>query len=460
MRSFLINRDFARLWYGQSVSTVGDYVFDTTLVLWVATVLSRGQRWAPVAVSGIMLCVGAAVLLVGPLAGVFVDRLNRKAVMLHSEIVRAAVAATLAFLASLPTHVIPVWAWLTLIYLIVFVLNAAGQFFSPARFAVLGNVVSGDGDRARAAGIGQATIAAAAIIGPPIAAPLLFTIGVQWALAINAASYVFSYFAIRGVRVADPAEPAGGVSEAAVARGLRAEFTGGLRFFARTRFLVILLSIAVIAQVGTGALNTLDVFFVTQNLHAPARLYGILSTAFGAGAIAGALCAGRVVRRLGARNTTWLGLLASGALVFCYARQAEFVPGLIVIGAIAIPVSMLNTAMAPLLLKATPPEYLGRMAAVFNPVNQLASMLSALVAGWLASSALHNFRATVLGVHIGPVDTIFAAAGIAIFAAGGYALVRLPREEALAGMPATGVPAETATETPGAEAGSLAVGSE
>jgi MFS family permease len=83
LRVNLINRNYARLWSGQAVSTVGDYVFDTTLVLWVGTVLARGRTWAPIAVSGILLAVGLAILLVGPLAGVFVDRWNRKATMMR-----------------------------------------------------------------------------------------------------------------------------------------------------------------------------------------------------------------------------------------------------------------------------------------------------------------------------------------------------------------------------------------
>jgi hypothetical protein len=70
VQRYLINREFARLWYGQAVSTVGDMIFDTTLVLWVATVLAKGKSWAPAAVSGIMLSVGIAVMVVGPLAGV------------------------------------------------------------------------------------------------------------------------------------------------------------------------------------------------------------------------------------------------------------------------------------------------------------------------------------------------------------------------------------------------------
>jgi hypothetical protein len=57
----LINRNYAKLWYGQAVSAIGDTVFGTTLVLWVSQVLARGLSWAPAAVSGILVAAGAAV---------------------------------------------------------------------------------------------------------------------------------------------------------------------------------------------------------------------------------------------------------------------------------------------------------------------------------------------------------------------------------------------------------------
>ena len=59
-----------------------------------------------------------------------------------------------------------------------------------------------------------------------------------------------------------------------------------------------------------------------------------------------------------------------------YALQRSFPAGLIMLAIYAIPIAMLNTAVAPLLLDTAPREYLGRVMAVFMPVNQLASMLS------------------------------------------------------------------------------------
>ena len=418
----LINRNYAKLWYGQAVSAVGDCVFGTTLVLWVSQVLASGQPWAPAAVSGILVAVGAAFALVGPVAGVFVDRWDRKSTMMRTEVIRAAMVAGLTGLSFVPVRDLPVGAWLAAVYLVVFVLNAAGQFFTLARFATTGDVVHGEQDRARAVGLAQATTSAAGIIGPLIAAPLLFTVGFRWALAANAASYVVSYVAIRFLRLTPEPRRLAGAGQ----RNLHAEFAVGLRLFARNRFLVTLLTVTVICQCGTGAINTLNVFFVTRNLHASSHLFGVAETAMGVGFVVGALAAGRMVRWIGARALTWSGLLATGGLAVGYALQRSFPAGLVMLAIYAVPIAMLNTAVAPLLLDAAPREYLGRVMAVFNPVNQFASMLSVVISGWLTSTVLQSFRASFAGVTLNSVSLIFVVAGGLIFVSGIRAFAALP----------------------------------
>src|SRR5690348_4411619 len=98
----LANRDYAKLWYGQAASTTGDAVFGTTLVLWVSQVLARGASWAPAAVSGILVAAGGAMALVGPVAGVFVDRGVRKSTMMRMVVVRARMLDCLNGMSFLP----------------------------------------------------------------------------------------------------------------------------------------------------------------------------------------------------------------------------------------------------------------------------------------------------------------------------------------------------------------------
>jgi MFS family permease len=344
--------------------------------------------------------------------------------MMRTEAIRAAMVTGLTGLSFVPVRDLPIGVWLAAVYLVVFVLNGVGQFFNPARFATTGDVVHGEDDRIRSAGLAEATVSAAGIVGPPIAALLLFTVGFQWALAVNAASYAVSYLAIRSLRLTPgPRSPA---PAEAVSTGLYAEFSAGLRLFARNRFLVTLLTVTVICQCGTGAISALNVFFVTRDLHASSGLFGIAETAMGVGFIVGALAAGRMVRWIGARALTWSGLLATGILAAGYALQRSFPAGLIMLAIYAIPIAMLNTAVAPLLLDAAPREYMGRVMAVFMPVNQLACMLSVVVSGWLTSTVLRSFRASFAGITLNSVSLIFVVAGGLIFASGIRAFAALP----------------------------------
>ncbi|CAN3978871.1 MFS transporter [Kitasatospora purpeofusca] len=451
LRPTLINPTYTRLWFGQAVSSVGDAVFSTTLVLWVATVLAEGKSWGPQAVSGVVLATSAAVMFVGPFAGVFVDRWDKRATMLGTEVLRGALVAVLTVVAFVPTRELPAGVWLALIYVIVLVLNAAGQFFTPARFSIIAELVTDEADRARAAGIAQATAQTAWIVGPPLAAPLLFAVGLQWALLFNALSYLVSYIAISSadlrpvnpVRTAPTAPRTGKAAErpgkAAERPGLFKDFTEGLRFFARNRFLVALLVLTVIGQLGMGALSTLNIFFATRNLHVSAESYGYLGMALGIGGIAGALAAGRVVQWIGARRTTWIGLMASGALLVLYSRQTGFPAAVTLLFVFVVPITMLNTAMAPLLLAATPQEFRGRVISVFYPVTRLAAMLTAVLSGWLAGSGLRDFSGSVAGLRFGPIDTIFAVSGLVVVLAGVYARLGLPASEAAP----TPVPAAT-----------------
>lgn len=444
MSNALINRDFARLWYGQAVSMAGDFVFDTTVILWIATRLGKGQTWAPAAVAGVALVTGMAIFVVGPVAGVFCDRWNHRRTMLRSETIRALLVGALAALAFLPIDSLPIGAWLAIIYVTVFLVNSTGQFFVPSRMATIGEIVEGETDRAKAFGLSQATASTASVIGPPLAAPLMIGAGIQLALIFNAVSYVVSWFSIKSI--SKPDTSGGGSHEGS---SLRAEFVAGLRYFRSNRYLVALVTLAAIGALGTGAINTLGIFFVTGNLHASSNSYGFMSMAYGIGEVAGALLAAMVVARIGAKHTTWLGISVAGVIFAVYSRQTHFAAAAVLAVLTTIPVGMLNTSIGPILLGVTPREYLGRVVAVFNPITQVASMLSTVLAGWLASTVLVNLNSTVVGNHFGPIDTIFAGAALLLLLAGVYGAFALPSSKQIAAM---AQPASAAVEQMAAEA--------
>src|SRR5437763_8151585 len=191
--NLLINRNFALLWSGQIISIVGDFVFDTILILWIATLIAQGQSWAPLAVSGILLSASLPVFIIGPLAGVFVDRWDKRRTMLWMDALRAILILLLFLLAGwgpLPFFAalqLPLFWQLALLYSTVFLTSACALFFQPSLLSLLGDIVD-EPYRARAAGLLQLMGSLAIVIGPSVGTLLFFKIGVQWALLLNALS--------------------------------------------------------------------------------------------------------------------------------------------------------------------------------------------------------------------------------------------------------------------------------
>jgi MFS family permease len=182
---------------------------------------------------------------------------------------------------------------------------------------------------------------------------------------------------------------------------------------------------AVIIMFGAGSLDTLDVFFVTRTLHASAGLYGLVSAAMGAGALLGAIGVSVFAKRLNMAHVLWVSLLLCGLLIVVYSRMTAFVPAIIVLFTAGIPMAALNVAVMPLMLQVTPRELIGRVSGVLQPAVSVATVGGIGVAGLLAGTVLHGFRARTIGMTFGPTDTIFTAAGLFGLVAGIYAMYGL-----------------------------------
>jgi sugar phosphate permease len=105
--------------------------------------------------------------------------------------------------------------------------------------------------------------------------------------------------------------------------------------------------------------------------------------------------------------------------------MTAYVPALVVIFLVGIPQAALNVAISPLMLQVTPRELVGRVTAILVPLVNISNLISLALAGYLASTILAGFNTDVLGVHFGPIDTIFGVAGILCIIGGIYALLNL-----------------------------------
>ncbi|MBA2287283.1 MAG: MFS transporter [Ktedonobacteraceae bacterium] len=421
-----INRNFALLWTGGTVSVFGDGIFEISLVVWISVFLAAHQSWAPLAVSGVLLAVLVPTFAFGPIAGVFVDRWDKRRTMLWMDAIRAVLIVLLLLstnivpLPFLPGGHISLAGQLGAIYTVVFLTSLCTQFFGPARMALIGDIVS-DPQRAHASSMTQVTRSLAMIIAPPLAPILLLAIGVQIALLINALSFACSFILLLAMRTPKAASS----PEAGESPHLLRELVAGLRFSTQNRVVLTLIITASLVMFGASALNALDIFFVLHNLHAPINLYGFLETAQGAGAILGAILAGIFVKRTGLTRLFTGSLLVTGIGMLVYSRLTSFAPAVLVLVLVGIFIAMLSVTIGPLILRVTPRAYLGRVFATIEPTSALMQVLGTVFAGYLASTILLNLHAQVLAMTFGPIDTVFTAGAVLILLGAAYAMLRL-----------------------------------
>ena len=311
IKDLLTNRTFARLLAAMSVSSFGDWV---GFVAVTSIVASLGGGTAALAVSGVMVARTLPAFVFGPVAGAFVDRFNRKQIMIIADIGRAGLYLSMAFLNRL-------WA----IYLLSFVIECLSLLWSPARDASLPNIVP----RRQLANanslvlvsayatlpIGGAAFAVLVGVSKSLSAriPILATQPESLALVFDAATFLFSAAMVAGItlRTTRSGEREG-LDMSRVWRDTR----DGIRFLREDSIAAAMTGGIVIAFGAVGAVLATGPVFVATTVHGEKSGWGLVVTAFGVGmalGMASANPAARIVER--DRLFVWSLLAAAGTLI-------------------------------------------------------------------------------------------------------------------------------------------------
>lgn len=422
----LLNRNFALLWLGDVISALGDYSFSITLTIWVGLILGKGQSWAPLAVLGLVLTSAIPVMIVGPVAGVYVDRWNKRTTMLWVDGIQAALVGLLLL------STFGGWAlgWeIGIILTINFLLVAIDQFYNQAGFPLIIDLV-GQAQIGKAISRVLVFVSIGTLIGPALGAPLLAFWGPRWALLINMLSFVVSLaliFAIKAPKIEHEVQ-----AQAQEHKAFWPEFVSGVRFLLVSPFLRVMLIALAIETFGSSVINSLNVFFVADTLHAPIALFGLLATALGLGTLLGSTLANKIIERFGANTIFWMSLLLDGVLLVVYSRIGSFVPALALMFLLGVPTGTINVALGPMIAEATPRAMMGRTNSARVSLISVAGFVGALIAVSLYSSVLGKLHFTTLGIRFGAIDTIFLVGGVIAIVSGLYAMQNLAAAKAKA----------------------------
>ena len=290
----LHRRAFVYIWSAQLVSTIGDAL--TSLAAGIIVYRLTGSALSV----GLMLMATAVPALVfGLIAGVVVDRYDRKRIMITADLLRAAVVFTIPFLVHV--HV----AWL---YVAVIVSASITQFFSPANDSVLPEIAPEEELGAANSIMAIAQFGSTAV-GFALAGLLASSQSIDVVFWIDSGTFVFSAFMISLVRIAPLA-----VEEMTTVREMIRNLTFGARFIARTPILRSLNLMKAPILVSFGMQNVLLLPFAISALHATEFEYGIQEGLTSVGFVVGSLLMARFSDRL--REGQWLVLSWTGMGLF------------------------------------------------------------------------------------------------------------------------------------------------
>jgi predicted MFS family arabinose efflux permease len=292
------DRDFFRLWAGQTISKFGSQIGNGALGL--AAILTL--RATPIQIGLLSAAGSVPVLLVGLLAGVWVDRLRRRPLMIAADLGRALLLASIpiaALLGSLRIEQLYIVAALVSILTIFF--DVAYESFLPSLVRreqlVEGNSKLGLSD------------SVAEIGGPPLGGALVQLISAPLTIAFDALSFLCSALFLWRIRTIEPA-----VEAPQQRPGMWQDIGAGLRATLGKPLLRVLLGTTIIFNLGGGIIGSLYGLYAIRELGLTPTLLGAVIGLGGVSALVGALVAERVTRRLGLGRAITVALAAIAAM--------------------------------------------------------------------------------------------------------------------------------------------------
>jgi MFS family permease len=377
MLRVLRQRDYSLLWFGGFISNLGDFVLFVGLPFEIYR-----RTGSTLATAGMVLAHLVPEILFGSVAGVYVDRWDRRRLMIAVNLVQAIVLLPLLLVGQLGLWVI---------YAVVVVESTVSQLFSPARVALVPTLLQGGKEELLTAnaltGVGQHL---SRLIGPAVGGVIVATGGLGAVAVIDSISFVVSAGMISLIR-ARPGAPrhTESLEHAALSAWNRLvhEWQQGLRVVWNQPVLRALLVFATITAIGEGLTASLFVVWTTEALHSDATGYGWVLSTQAIGGLAGAL----VIARLGARLRP-LPLLVGSALafgaidlvLFTYPVLYPYIgPALVMLVIVGVPGAGMGAASTTLQQQETEDSHRGRVVGAIGAVASIGALIGATSAGIL-----------------------------------------------------------------------------
>jgi MFS family permease len=405
MLRVLRRRNFALLWFGGLISIAGDWVLFAALPYYVYQITG-----STVATAGMIAAELLPSILLGSMAGVFVDRWDRKRILVASNLLQAAAVSLLLL--------VPRGGNLEVVYIVALAQSTLAAFSQPAESALLPTLVA-DEELLSANALNTLNNRLGRLAGVPFGAVLLTWIGLEAVVVVDCLSFVVAAALMSGI-VAPPrpartstAEDAGAAAGSALS-AFWGEWVAGLRVVRTDSTIAVLFVVFGLMTFGGTMLDPLTVAWVRDTLDAGPGIYAALLTVHAVSGIAGSLLVGALGGGVAPRALIGWASMAAGAVLLVKYN----VPVVWFALALSVVIGVSSVASAvgaeTLAQQRVVDEYRGRVFGSLQATIGLLSLLGAFVGG-------------VLGEIVGVVPMLDVAALLTALA-GAVVLVAIPRE--------------------------------
>lgn len=365
------NPNYRYTWLGQVVSEIGDH-FNNIAVFSLAVQYSGGGM----VVTGVLLSRAIPAIMAGPLAGVLLDRLDRKKIMIASDLVRGIVALSFITAITNPSA--------KMLYLLSALLMLASPFFTSGRASILPTITTRE-QLHTANSLTQTTQWTTLTIGTMAGGMSVSHFGYQWAFFINAISFFVSAWCISNLSVPGGSFTAKrkALTENEIARPWH-EYVEGLRYMRSVPLLTGIAMLAVGWATGGGAAQILFSLFGEQVFHRGAAGIGIIWGCAGIGLLCGGLIAHTIGPKLsftGYKRTVAVCYLVHGGAYVIFSQMQSFAWALVFIALSRAAVAVSSVLNFSQLLRHVSDTYRGRVFSTLETLTWGMMMLSMTGAG-------------------------------------------------------------------------------
>jgi MFS family permease len=362
--SALQHRDFRLLWFGTLASNVGSWA-QKVATAWLIYHITNSEAWLGIDA----FASGIPTVLLLPWGGVISDRVNRRNLLIWTNVVSAALAFALAALVFSDT--LRVWH-----IVVVSALSGMVQaLMVPASTSILPSLV-GEKDTANAIALNSLQFNVSRVIGPAIGGATLIYLGASYSFAINGLSFLVMIVALLFITIAPLTKP--------TSESVRDNFRGGLQFVNENGNIRTLLFLVMLAAFLGAPMISMLPALTKSVLHRDASTYSLLLSTFGVGAVVAAAFVALRSRSSPkpCRAVPYLTVYGACLIAVAFQLPIPIVVLLVAVAGFAFISTMIRLGTA--LIQSSPDDYRGRITSLQSLGFRLGQPLGSLVAGFFA----------------------------------------------------------------------------